>query len=140
MKAVPLSEQSLADFGCYANNHNSGHAPPFVKLYRKRPANNPIGDRYLEMSVAPDASNRLVAHLCAASAGGNMGLLLSFAAWAFHRYHNIALLGHRWVSLRILPCARYGSGSLATTPHLVGEVAGGQAVAPTFRNLPLRKA
>jgi hypothetical protein len=114
--------------------------PPFAKLRRKRPANNPIGDRYLEMSVAPDASNRLVAHLCESGTGSNVNLLLSFTARAFHRHHNIVLVGHRWVPVRILPCARYGSGSLATTPHLVGEVAGGQAVAPTFRNLPLRKA
>jgi hypothetical protein len=41
-----------------------------------------------------------------------MGLLLSFAAWAFHRHHDIGLVGHRWVSVRILSCARYGSGSL----------------------------
>jgi len=29
--------------------------------------------------------------------------------------------------------------SMATTPHLVGEVTGGQTVAATFRNHPLRK-
>jgi hypothetical protein len=50
--------------------------------------------------VAPDASNHLVAHLCAASAGGNMNLLLGFAGLAFHRHHDIALVGHRWASLR----------------------------------------
>src|SRR5712692_3391344 len=87
------------------------HGPPFAKLRRKWPANNPIGDRCLEMSVTPDASNRLVAHLCESGTGSNMNLLLSFTAWAFHRHHDIGLVGHRWASVRILPCASYGSGS-----------------------------
>ena len=64
------------------------------------------------MSVAPDAWNRLVAHLCESGTGSNMNLLLSFTAWAFHRHHNIVLVGHHRVPVRILPCARCGSGSL----------------------------
>src|ERR1019366_6497504 len=47
------------------------------------------------MIVAPDALNRLVAHLCESSMGGNMNLLLSFTAWAFHRHNDIGLVGHR---------------------------------------------
>ena len=102
---------TLKHFGCHANNDYAGHGPLLAALRRKRPANNPIGDRYLEMSVAPDASNRLIAHLWESGTGSNMNLLLSFTAWAFHCHHDIALVGHRRVSMRILPCARYGSGS-----------------------------
>jgi hypothetical protein len=70
---------------------------------RERPTNNFIGDRYLEIDVAIEAWNRLIAHLCAANTGGNMNLLFGFTAWAFHRHYNIVLVGHRWVSERILP-------------------------------------
>ena len=62
------------------------------------PDNNPKRDRYLEMIVAVDAWNRLVPHLCAFSAGGNMNLLLGFTALAFHRHHDIVLVGHRLVT------------------------------------------
>jgi hypothetical protein len=47
------------------------------------------------MLVAPDAWNRLVMHLCAASPGGNMNLLLGFAVLAFHHHNDIPLVGHR---------------------------------------------
>jgi hypothetical protein len=46
-----------------------------------------------------------VAHLCESGTGSNMNLQLSFTAWAFHPHHDIWLAGHRWVSVRILPCA-----------------------------------
>ena len=48
------------------------------------------------MIVAHDALNRLVAHLCESSAGGNMNLLLGFTVLAFHRHNDIAVVGHRW--------------------------------------------
>lgn len=48
-----------------------------ANLRRGGPAYNPIGNYYLEMIIAPDALNRLVAHLCESSMGGNMNLLLS---------------------------------------------------------------
>jgi hypothetical protein len=47
------------------------------------------------MIVAVDALNRLVPHLCAVSAGGNMNLLFDFTVLAFHSHHDIALVGHR---------------------------------------------
>ncbi len=47
------------------------------------------------MPVAPDAWDRLVAHLWAISAGGNMNLLFDFTVLAFHRHHDIALVGYR---------------------------------------------
>ena len=43
------------------------------------------------MIVAPDALNRLVANLSDSSS--NMNLLLSFTGWAFHRHHDIRLVG-----------------------------------------------
>jgi hypothetical protein len=55
------------------------------------------------MIVALDALNRPVDHLCAASAGGNMNLLPGVAVFAFHCYYDIAVVGHRWVSVWILP-------------------------------------
>jgi hypothetical protein len=47
------------------------------------------------MIVAPDALNRLVAHLCESGTGGDMNLLLGLTAWAFHRHNDIELVGHR---------------------------------------------
>jgi len=47
------------------------------------------------MIVAPEALNRLVAHLRESGTGGNMNLLLSFTTWAFHRHYNVTLDGHR---------------------------------------------
>jgi len=56
------------------------------------------------MTVAVDALNRLVAHLCAVGAGGNMNPLIGFTVLAFHRHHDIAIVGHRCASVaRILP-------------------------------------
>src|ERR1017187_4311780 len=46
------------------------------------------------MIVAPEALNRLVAHLCESGTGGNMNLLLSFTAWAFHLHNDIEVVGH----------------------------------------------
>ena len=74
----------------------------YSALSRKWTAYNLIGDRCLEIIVALEALNRLVAHQCGSGAGINMNLLLSFTTWAFQRNHNIALVGHRWVSVRIL--------------------------------------
>jgi hypothetical protein len=50
------------------------------------------------MSVAPDAWDRLVVYLWAASAGSNMNLLLGFTVLAFNRYLDITLVGHHWVT------------------------------------------
>lgn len=47
------------------------------------------------MIVAPEALNRVVAHLREPCTGGNMNLLLSFTGWAFHRHHDKTLVGHR---------------------------------------------
>jgi len=52
------------------------------------------------MIVAVDALNRLVPHLCTVSAGGNMNLLFDSTVLAFHRHHDIALVGHRRSSKR----------------------------------------
>ena len=74
--------------------------PHSARLHWEWTAYNPIRDRYLEMIVAVDALNRLVPHLCAVSAGGNMNLLLGFTALAFHRHHDETLVGHRCSSAR----------------------------------------
>jgi hypothetical protein len=68
----------------------------FSKLLgRERPANNPIGNRYLEMNVTLDAWNRLVTDLWGKSGTSiNVDLLFGFAARAFHSHHNIAFVGH----------------------------------------------
>jgi hypothetical protein len=50
------------------------------QLDRERPAYNPIGNSYLEMVVARDASNPLAAHLCESGTGDNMNLLLGLTA------------------------------------------------------------
>jgi hypothetical protein len=52
--------------------------------------------------VAVDALNHLDADLCAAHASGNTNLLFGHTMFAFHRHHDIALLSHRWVPVRIL--------------------------------------
>ena len=91
-----------------------------ANLRRKRPANNPIGKRHLEMNVALDARHRLVADLWGESWSGiNVNLLFGFAARAFHSHHNIAFVGHCWVTVRgILPrgAARF------TEPLLTGRL------------------
>ena len=69
-------------------------------LRREWPAYNPIGNCYLEMIVAHDALNRLVAHLCESSTGGNMNLLFGLTVLAFHRHNDIELVGHRCSSVR----------------------------------------
>jgi len=50
------------------------------------------------MLVATDAWDRLAAHLCESSSGGNMNLPLGFTTFAFHRHHDIVLVGHRWIT------------------------------------------
>jgi len=47
------------------------------------------------MRVAPDAWDRLVAHLCESGTDGSMNLLLGFTALALHCDHDTALVGHR---------------------------------------------
>jgi hypothetical protein len=66
----------------------------FTKLQRKWPAYNLSGDRYPEIIVAIDALNRLVAHLCAASAGGNMNFLLGFTVFTFNWHHDNTFVRH----------------------------------------------
>jgi hypothetical protein len=73
-----------------------------ANLRGKWPTNNLIGNSYLEMIVALDTYNFLVAHLFAANTGRNMNLLLSFTPWTFHRHHNVTFVSHCWVSVRIL--------------------------------------
>ena len=70
------------------------------ELHREWPANNPIGYQYLEIIVAFDALNRLATTLSDSSKSSNMNLLFSFTGRAFHRHHNIAFVGHHWVSMR----------------------------------------
>jgi hypothetical protein len=70
------------------------------QLRREWSAYNPIGNCYLELIVAHDALNRLVAHLCESSTGGNMNLLFGLTVLAFHRHNDIELVGHRCSSVR----------------------------------------
>jgi len=70
------------------------------RLRREWPVYDPIGDVYLEMIVAPDALNHLVAHLCESSTGGDMNPLLGLTMLAFHRHNDIGLVGHWWYSVR----------------------------------------
>jgi len=86
------------------------------RLHWEWAAYNPIRDRYLEMIVAVDALNRLVPHLCAVSAGGNMNLLFGFTVLAFHHHHEIALVGHRRSPVRLI-LLRTGSGSVVNSAH-----------------------
>ena len=69
-------------------------------LRREWPAYNLVGNRYLEIIVAPEALNRLVAHLCESGTGGNMNLLLGLTVLAFHSHYDIGLVGHRCSSVR----------------------------------------
>ena len=62
------------------------------------------------MIVAPDALNRLVAHLCESSTGGNMNLLLGLTVFAFHCHNDIGLVGHR----RFLRAGGFYHGSGST--------------------------
>jgi hypothetical protein len=69
---------------------------PDSPLRRERSANNPIGYRHLEIIVAFDALNRLTTTLSDSSKGSNMNFLFNFTGWAFHRHHDILLVGHNW--------------------------------------------
>jgi hypothetical protein len=69
------------------------------------------------MIVAPDALNRLVAHLGESSMGGNMNLLLGLTVLAFHRHNDIELVGHRWYSMRRI-LSRTAPAHLDTVPSL----------------------
>jgi hypothetical protein len=80
----------------FAQGNNSLIA--IAKLRGERPAYNPIGKRYPEMIVAVETLNRLIAHHCGSVMDSNMDLLLGFAAWAFHRHHNVVIVSHPWAS------------------------------------------
>jgi hypothetical protein len=67
---------------------------------RKWRGGRQFDDSALSGMVVPGAGNRLVAHMCAASAAGNMNVLFGLTMLAFHRYHDIALVGHRCSSIR----------------------------------------
>jgi hypothetical protein len=67
------------------------------------------------MLVATDAWNCLVAHLSDSSLGGNMNLLLGFTVLAFHRHHDIVLVGHRRSSKRRI-LTRTAKALLDSTP------------------------
>lgn len=71
-------------------------------LRREWPANDFIRNQYVEMIVAFEARDRLVAHLGDSSASVNVNLLLSFAAWALHSHDNVSFVLHRRDSTRIL--------------------------------------
>jgi hypothetical protein len=63
-------------------------------LCGERPAYNLIGDAYLEMIVAVDAGNPLVA-LCRKSVTrGNMDFLPSFAPGAFDGHDDVSVIFH----------------------------------------------
>jgi hypothetical protein len=64
-----------------------------ANLGRERSANNPIGNRYIEMSAAIDAGNSLVRHLSKSRSGSNMNLLFSFKEWALQRHHYVTYVG-----------------------------------------------
>jgi hypothetical protein len=88
------------------------------------------------MIAALDASNSLVTDLWGKSWSGiNVNLLFGFAARAFHSHHDIAFVGHRWVTVRILPrgAARF------TEPLLTGRLfpQSPNAASICERNLPL---
>ena len=80
-------------------------------LRGERPAYNLIGDHHFETPLTPEAFNRLADHLSDdSSAGADMNLLLGFTEFAFHRHHDIALVGHRCSSVRrILPLTEHAS-------------------------------
>jgi hypothetical protein len=69
-----------------------------ANLHRERPTYDPVGNSCLEIIVALEALNRLVAHQCGSGPGITMNFLLSPATWAFQRNHNVSLSGHGWVS------------------------------------------
>lgn len=73
---------------------------PFANLRWEWSTNNLIGNRYFQWIFALDAWNRLAAHLCTATTGRDMNLLLSFTAWAFQRRNNVPLIGRHWLSMR----------------------------------------
>ena len=66
-----------------------------ANLRRERPAYNLIGNQHVEILLAVDTPDHLMAHLCAASTAGKMNLLLGLAVLAFHRHNNITFVGHR---------------------------------------------
>jgi hypothetical protein len=76
-----------------------------AKLRRERPAYNLIGNQHVEILLAVDTPDHLMAHLCAAGIAGKMNLLLGLAVVAFHSHHDIAFVSHRWAFMRILPLA-----------------------------------
>jgi hypothetical protein len=80
-------------------------------LRGERPAYNLIGHHHFETPLTPEAFNRLADHLSDDfSADADMNLLLGFAEFAFHRHHDIALVGHRCSSVRrILPLTEHAS-------------------------------
>ena len=68
---------------------------PFANLRRERPTNNSIGHRHVELIVALEARNRLVADLWGESGSGiNVNLLLGFTARTFHSHHNVSFACH----------------------------------------------
>ena len=71
--------------------------PParYYKLRRKRSANNSVSDGYLKRMVAIQTLNPFFLHLSESGTGGNMDLLFNSASWAFHRHHNVTLVGNR---------------------------------------------
>lgn len=73
---------------------------PFANLRRERSSDNLIGNRYLEMMVAVNADNLLVALLPEAISGGNLNFLPNLATWAFHRHDNI-LFGFHFVPVQL---------------------------------------
>src|ERR1700680_3305379 len=66
-----------------------------TRLRREWSSHNLIGNRHLEMMVAVNADNHLVALLPEAISGGNMNFLPNLATWAFHRHDNILFGFHR---------------------------------------------
>ncbi len=62
---------------------------PGLNLRRKRSSDNLIGDRYLEVMVAVNADDHLVALLPEAISGGNMNFLSRFTSGAFNLHDNI---------------------------------------------------
>ena len=57
--------------------------------------------------------------MCESGTGGNMNLLVSFTARAFHRHHDIGLVGHPWVPVRIVHAT--AAARLSTRSIHLGE-------------------
>jgi hypothetical protein len=56
-----------------------GSRPTAHNLHRERPANDLIEDIYVEIIVALDTLDHLLAHLCGSSMDNDVNLLLSLA-------------------------------------------------------------